>query len=132
MTISKTGARRDDGAAAVRRRAWLTDLDRPSPASAGGRRPKPAPNREHNSEISIAQLAQEWYLDLRIMGRSEKTILWYRSNVDAYVAAAGNHALTNLTALAVKRHLSELQELGRAANTVHGRFQVLKSLACWA
>ena len=133
LPIQKTGAHAAEAPGGGRRRAWLTDLTPPDDPRG---RPKSASARPsavtRDGDILISKLAQEWYLDLRILGRSEQTIHWYRYNIERYVRAAGDCTLVELSATAVKTHLAELQAQGRAANTVHGRFQVLKSLGCWA
>jgi site-specific recombinase XerD len=71
-------------------------------------------------------------LDLRVLGRSDRTLDWYRQKLDAYFAKAGAESLEDFTAYEVKRYVVELQDRGLAPNTVHGCFQVLRSLANWA
>jgi site-specific recombinase XerD len=69
---------------------------------------------------------------LRVLGRSDRTLDWYRQKLEVYFAKAGAESLEDFTACEVKRYIVELQEQNLAANTVHGCFQVLRSLANWA
>jgi len=71
-------------------------------------------------------------LDLQVMGRSPRTLAWYRQKLDAYFARGGAESLEDFTAYEVKRYVVELQDRGLAPNTVHGCFQVLRGFANWA
>ena len=68
--------------------------------------------------VRLDALAREWILDLRVLGRSPRTIGWYQQKVDAFLIASGAVTLTDLTAFELKRHVLELQDRGLAANTI--------------
>jgi integrase len=80
----------------------------------------------------IEALIREWVMDLRVLGRSPKTIRWYEQKMDRYRRDGGVAILEELTAFEFKRYLAELQERGLAPNTVHGCFETLKAFANWA
>jgi integrase len=84
------------------------------------------------SRVRLASLASEWILDLRVLGRSPRTIGWYQQKIDAFITATGAVSLADLTAFELKRYVLGLQDRGLAPNTVHGCFQVVKGLASWA
>jgi site-specific recombinase XerD len=71
-------------------------------------------------------------LDLQVLGRSQRTLHWYRQKLDPYFARGGAESLEDLTAYEVKPYVVELQDRGLAPNTVHGCFQVLRGFASWA
>jgi hypothetical protein len=64
-------------------------------------------------------------MDLRVLGRSPKTIAWYAQKVDWYLRNGGASTLEEFTAFEVKRYLADLQGRGLAPNTVHGCFETL-------
>jgi hypothetical protein len=66
------------------------------------------------------------------MGRSQRTLDWYRQKMGWYMAHGQAPTLAELTAFELKRYLAELQARGLADNTVHGHFEVLKAFANWA
>jgi site-specific recombinase XerD len=70
--------------------------------------------------------------DLRLQVRSQRTIDWYRQKIDAYLAHASARTLSEFTAESLREYIASLQERELAENTIHGCFQVLKSLANWA
>jgi site-specific recombinase XerD len=80
----------------------------------------------------LVDLANEWILDLQVLGRSERTLGWYRQKLDAYFARGRAKSLEDFTAFEVKHYVVELQDRGLAPNTIHGWFQVLRSFANWA
>ena len=83
-------------------------------------------------QYQLVDLAKEWMLDLRVLGRSDRTLDWYQQKLDAYFARGGAGSLEDFTAYEVKRYVVELQDRELAANTVHGCFQVLRGFANWA
>jgi integrase len=81
----------------------------------------------------IARLVREWLAELRVMGRSEETIKWYRQKMEWYLDHDGGPAtLDGLTSAEVKRLLGSLIDRGLAPNTIHGFFEVVRAFANWA
>ena len=80
----------------------------------------------------LKPLIREWLLELKVMGRSPRTIKWYEQKLDWYFRADGVVNLEALTAFELKRFLGEQQERGLSDNTIHGFFQVLRTFANWA
>jgi hypothetical protein len=39
--------------------------------------------------VRLTSLASEWILDLRVLGRSPRTIGWYEQKIDAFITATG-------------------------------------------
>jgi site-specific recombinase XerD len=83
-------------------------------------------------DFRLAPLVAEWLLDLQVIGRSERTLTWYREKMDGFVEASGVETLGDLTALALKSHMAGMQGRGLADNTVHGSYQVVRGFAAWA
>ena len=79
----------------------------------------------------VRALLREWLLELKVMGRSPRTIDWYQQKMDWYRSSGGAENLEQLNAFELKRFLAEQQERGLSDNTVHGFFQVIKSFANW-
>jgi integrase/recombinase XerD len=98
---------------------------RPSPIAVAGETASPR-------QYQLADLAWEWMLDLQVMGRSLRTLDWYKQKLDAYFTRGGAESLEDFTAYEIKRYVVELQDRGLAPNTVHGCFQVLRGFANWA
>lgn len=81
----------------------------------------------------IAALVREWLAELKVMGRSEETIKWYRQKMEWYLDHEGGPAsLDGLTSAEVKRLLGSLIDRGLAPNTIHGFFEVVRAFANWA
>jgi Phage integrase, N-terminal SAM-like domain len=114
------------------------------PGRVGGR-PKPRPRgygapvaelaaapagapREHR----LTALASEWLLNLRVEGRSPRTLRWYRHHIDAYLGAGGVDDLSSLTAAELRRYVCELQDRGLSDDSVRGAFLSLKCMCNWA
>jgi hypothetical protein len=55
-------------------------------------------------QYQLVDLAKEWMLDLRVLGRSDRTLDWYRQKLDAYFARGGAESLEDFTAYEVKRY----------------------------
>jgi len=85
-----------------------------------------------HAETRLEPLVREWLLDLQVLGRSPKTIDWYRKHVHGYLKERAVRTLDRLTATELKQYLAAIQARGLAENTVHGAFQTLKALANWA
>ncbi len=81
---------------------------------------------------NLEPLVREWLLDLQVLGRSPKTIDWYRKHVRGYFQERSVRTLDQLTAAELKGYLAAIQARGLAENTVHGAFQTIKALANWA
>src|SRR5207245_3638844 len=94
-----------------------------------GRRSRAVPTHK-GQRLDV--LVREWLLSLTVMGRSARTIHWYRQKVEAFLDASALTGLEQLIPVEVKAHLASLQERGLADNTVHGAFEVIKALASWA
>ncbi len=83
--------------------------------------------------IRLQPLIAEWLLELRVMGRSRRTIDWYQQKLRWYLEQEGGpQALDRLTSFELKRLLGSLQERGLSPNTIHGFFQVVRAFANWA
>jgi site-specific recombinase XerD len=81
----------------------------------------------------IASLVREWLAELKVMGRSEQTIKWYRQKMEYYLEREGGPAtLDALTSAEVKRLLGNLVDRRLAPNTIHGFFEVVRAFANWA
>jgi len=81
----------------------------------------------------MAGLVREWLGELKVMGRSEQTIKWYRQKMEWYLGHEGGpETLDGLTSAEVKRLLGRLIDRGLAPNTVHGFFEVVRAFANWA
>ena len=86
--------------------------------------------REH---YELRRLVREWLQELKVMGRSPRTLDWYQQKWDYYLdREAGPHSLEELTSAELKRLLACLQERGLAPNTIHGFFEVIRAFANWA
>jgi integrase/recombinase XerD len=83
-------------------------------------------------EVALEGLIQEWVRDLRVMGRSPRTIGWYEQKMASFLKETGLELLEELGAPELKGYLAALQERGLADNTVHGAFQTIKAFANWA
>jgi hypothetical protein len=68
----------------------------------------------------LKPLIREWLLELKVMGRSPRTIAWYQQKLDWYFRADGVENLEALTAFELKRFLAAQQERGLSDNTIHG------------
>jgi site-specific recombinase XerD len=75
---------------------------------------------------------REWLVELRMMGRSPRTIEWYRQKRDWYLGTGQAQSLQEFTAYELKRYLGELRDRDLADNTIHGFFEVLRAFASWA
>jgi site-specific recombinase XerD len=81
----------------------------------------------------IAPLVREWLAELRVMGRSEQTINWYRQKMAWYLDHEGGPVtLDGLTSAEIKRLLGSLIDRNLAPNTIHGFFEVVRAFANWA
>lgn len=81
----------------------------------------------------MAGLVREWLAEVKVMGRSEQTLKWYRQKMEWYLDHEGGPAtLDGLTSAEVKRLLGVLIDRGLAPNTVHGFFEVVRAFANWA
>jgi hypothetical protein len=81
---------------------------------------------------ATAGLVREWLTELKVMGRSEQTLRWYRQKMDWYLDHEdGPPTLDGLTSAELKRLLGVLIERGLKPNTVHGFFEVVRAFANW-
>jgi site-specific recombinase XerD len=89
--------------------------------------------RSAATRLRLQPLVAEWLLEVRVMGRSPRTIGWYQQKMAQYLEREGGpQTLDGLTASELKRLLASLQERQLSPNTVHGFFQVVRSFANWA
>jgi hypothetical protein len=83
--------------------------------------------------LRMAGMVREWLAELKVMGRSEQTIGWYRQKMEWYLDHEGGpDTLDGLSSAEVKRLLGTLIDRGLAPNTVHGFFEVVGAFANWA
>jgi hypothetical protein len=75
---------------------------RPLPES---RREPAAPERA--GDVFLDALVREWLLELKVMGRSPRTIEWYEQKMRCYLAASDATRLSELTAFEVTVELSQ-------------------------
>jgi len=101
-----------------------------APPRAGAGQPAPVEGFEGDPRIDA--LLREWLLELKVMGRSSRTIEWYRQKMGWYLRTGQAQTLSELTPFELKRYLGELRDRGLADNTIHGFFEVLKAFANWA
>jgi site-specific recombinase XerD len=80
----------------------------------------------------LEPLVREWLLELKVMGRSGRTIEWYEQKMAWYLKSGQAETLGELTAFELKRYLGELRDRGLADNTIHGFFETLRAFASWA
>jgi site-specific recombinase XerD len=82
---------------------------------------------------AIAPLVREWLAEVKVMGRSEQTITWYRQKMEYCLEREGGPAtLDGLTSTEIKRLLASLMDRQLAPNTIHGFFEVVRAFANWA
>ncbi len=82
--------------------------------------------------VTLEAVAREWLLELRVMGRSPRTVEFYGQKIRQYLRESEVKLLGELTAYELKRYLGELRDRGLADNTIHGSYEVLKAVANWA
>jgi site-specific recombinase XerD len=105
--------------------------------STGGGQEPPRSRRaaDHVPEAEdrrLEPLVREWLLELKVMGRSGRTIEWYEQKMAWYLKSGQAETLGELTAFELKRYLGELRDRGLADNTIHGFFETLRAFASWA
>ena len=81
---------------------------------------------------ALAPLIREWLLELKMMGRSPRTLRWYQQKWDWYLKTGRASTLSELTGYELKRYLGELRERGLADTTIHAFFEVIKVFGNWA
>jgi hypothetical protein len=104
-----------------------------------GRQPRPSrgvdepapvayrPLEEALGRLPLRRLVAEWELELRVTGRSPRTIHWYLQKMDQFLRTARLQSLDELSALALKHFIAGEQDRGLAGTTVHGSFEVVKA-----
>jgi site-specific recombinase XerD len=71
---------------------------------------------------------REWLTELKVTGRTEQTLRWYRQKMEWYLDREdGPATLDGLTLAELKRLLGVLIERRLAPNTVHGLFEVVRA-----
>ena len=77
-----------------------------------------APSHRPAQTQRMAGLVREWLAELKVMGRSEQTIKWYRQKMEWYLDhESGPGTLDGLTSAEVKRLLGTLIDRGLKPNT---------------
>ena len=94
--------------------------------------PAEAPAARFDADVTLAAVAREWLLDLRVMGRSPRTIGFYDQKLKQYLRESGATRLSDLTAFELKRYIGELRDRELSDHTIHGAYEVLKALGNWA
>lgn len=85
------------------------------------------------SGTRLQSLIAEWLLDLRVLGRSPRTLRWYGQKMRWYLEEGGGvQTLEKFTAFELKRYLASLQDRGLAENSVKHAHTVAKAFANWA
>jgi site-specific recombinase XerD len=82
--------------------------------------------------LPMEPLVREWLQDQRILGRSPRTIGWYRQKLSWYLANGGAQTLDALTAAELKRFVGECQDRGLTDESVRGHFSSIRAFANWA
>lgn len=81
----------------------------------------------------LQPLITECLLDLRVLGRSPRTLGWYSQKMRWYLEEGGGvQTLEEFTAFELKRYLASLQDRGLAENSVKHAHTVAKAFANWA
>jgi hypothetical protein len=86
---------------------------------------------EEAGRLPLRRLVAEWKLELRVTGRSPRTIHWYLQKMDQLLRTARLESLDELSALTFKHFIAGEPDRGLAGNTVHGYFEVVKAFANW-
>lgn len=68
------------------------------------------PSTDDGADVALDALVREWLLELKVMGRSQRTIDWYAQKMRSYLAASNATRLSELTAFELKRFLGELRD----------------------
>jgi hypothetical protein len=112
-----------------RRNSWRLST---RPDRGGDRPPQPgrglhnAPNADADpaaSRVRLASLASEWTLDLRVLGRSPRTIGWYEHKVEAFITASGAETLEDLTAFELEPGRPQSQRPGSPGERLHRPYE---------
>jgi hypothetical protein len=85
------------------------------PDDSAGIRASGDPVNPAAGRVKLANLASEWTLDVRVLGRSPRTIGWYEQKIDAFLGATGLVTVSDLTAYELKRDVLGLQDQGRCS-----------------
>ncbi len=80
----------------------------------------------------VEPLVREWLMDLRVLGRSPRTIAWYAQKMSWYLRNGGAQRLEELTTFELKRYLADLQSRGLAPNTVHPTVRGASCKIAWS
>jgi len=94
--------------------------------------PAGAPAARFDADVTLAAVAREWLLELRVMGRSPRTIGFYDQKLKQYLRESAATRLSDLTAFELKRYIGELRDRELSDHTIHGAYEVLKALGNWA
>ncbi len=95
----------------------------------------PAPEESESvrtaSEISLDATVREWLLDLRIRGRSPRSIEWYEGRMRGFVKHAMARTLADVDIERARTYMGHRQEAGLSDNSVHADYQTIKAFANW-
>src|SRR5439155_3925280 len=65
-----------------------------------------------HAETRLEPLVREWLLDLQVLGRSPKTIDWYRKHMNGYFRERLASSLDQVRAAELKGYLASIQARG--------------------
>jgi hypothetical protein len=97
------------------REALTTSVD---PASSKSVHDIPTAANGHG-ETTLEPLDRDWLLDLQVLGRSPKTIDWYRKHVHGYFLEGSVRTLDQITAAELKGYLAAVQARGPHVPSAH-------------
>ena len=83
------------------------------------------------SEISLEATVKEWLLDLRIRGRSPRSIEWYEGQMRGFVRYSMARTLADLDIERARAYMGHRQESGLSENSIHADYQTIKAFANW-
>jgi site-specific recombinase XerD len=130
VVFSKTGGHPTGRPQALREPLRLSALD---PVVEQTARTKSRSATRRSQQTRLQPLINEWLLDLRVLGRSPRTLRWYSQKMGWYLAEGGGvQTLEDFTAFELKRYLAFLQERGLAENSVKHAHTVAHAFASWA
>lgn len=90
----------------------IPSRDNTVPDLVGGLLERGAEERPDATGTHLEPLVREWLADLRIQGRSDLTVDWYRRRMSGYLRGGKAQTLDRLTSSELKRYLADLQGRG--------------------
>lgn len=87
--------------------------------------------QRHLISRTIADSVGEWFLDLKLSGRSPRTVEFYRDNITGLVNYLGpSTQMQSVDPIMIKTYLAETQSTGVYAH--HARYRTLRAFFNWA